>query len=236
MPLGNHEVRLVDQRVLCADVAVFGFERPASYEFTPGQYLMLRLDVPEGPAAKPFSHASGPGDDVIEIATRLSGSTFKSALSRLQPGDVAQIGGPMGAFVLPDAVGPVLFLVGGVGITPVRSMLRDAAASNPRFDAVLLYGNRSPACAPFAEELASLRMDGLRVVNVFESGFTNPNDEKGFITSELVARHVPDFETRLFATAGPPVMVEAMISVLDELAIPQGLRLVERFGVRSAPE
>ena len=61
------------------------------------------------------------------------------------------------------------FLVGGVGITPVRSMLRDACAAGRVFeDALLFYGNRDASCVPFEAEFAAMRPNGVRTVLCFE--------------------------------------------------------------------
>ncbi|MDH4139749.1 MAG: FAD-dependent oxidoreductase [Coriobacteriia bacterium] len=230
MKAGTHSVRLLRREDICDDVALFSFSRPKEYAFAAGQYLRLHLEPSEGPSAKPFSHCSAPGDEAIEITTRLSGSPFKRALAGLQPGGGVRVSGPMGHFLLPDPPPKVVFLVGGIGITPVRSMIRDAVARSNGLDAVLVYGNRSPACVPFRSEFEGLEEYGIRVLHVFEQAGEDWRGETGFISAAVVRNGVPDSASRLFVTAGPPVMVEAMEMVLNQLSVDEERRLVERFG------
>jgi ferredoxin-NADP reductase len=158
-------------------------------------------------------------------------SPYKRALGALQPGAIAHITGPGGRLHLADYADRVAFLVGGVGITPVRSMLRDAAARGRRFaDALLLYGNRDDSCAPFLGEFEAMGQIGVRTVVVYERPAAGWAGESGFITAETVRRHIVVTDGRPFVVTGPPVMVEAMEAVLDELDVPNEQRLVEKFG------
>ena len=144
--------------------------------------------------------------------------------------------GPGGRLVLPPELDRVAFLVGGVGITPVRSMLRDAQAAGRTFDdALLLYGNRDDSCVPFEAEFLGMADMGVRMVLCFEHPPADWTGERGFITAEMVGRYLDlEADQRPFVVAGPPVMVQAMERVLDDLAIPAARRMVERFGSAGA--
>ena len=206
-------------------------ERPEGYEFTPGQWLRLTLPTAEGEQTKTFTNATAPGDDWLEIATRISGSPFKAALEQLGPGDEVEIAGPGGRLVLPQDTAKVAFLVGGVGVTPARSMLRDAMQRGRRFsDAVVIYGNRDAACTPYLDELEEMAPAGVRVVSVLEHPDERWEGERGLVTAELVRRHADISDGRLVFVAGPPPMVEAMQAVLDELGVAQDRRRIEWFG------
>lgn len=229
-PMAGYDVAFV-KRVACGtEVASFRFTRPSGYSFEPGQYLTLEVDTSEGTQRKPFTHSSAPGDDYLEITTRLSGSPFKNALVALEPGDAVRVSGPAGQLVLPPDLRRIRFLVGGVGITPARSILRDAAQRGVGWDdAVLFFGNRDPSCIPFIDEFEAMHSSGVKVVSVVEhpdDAWTGP---VGFITASLVRQHVDPAEG-IFLASGPPVMVNAMERVLDELAIPPARRMIERFG------
>lgn len=226
----RRETRLVTRRI-CGDLATMSFERPQGWEYKPGQWLTLTLETPVGEVTQTLSHASAPSDSTIDIGTRLSGSAFKVALRDLEPGGRALLGGPGGRLALPPGAAKIAFLTGGVGITPVRSFLRDAASRQAPFDdALLLYGNRSPECVPYLDELEALGGIGLRVVPAYESAPESWAGERGFITAETVKRHLPDFSETVFVVSGPPVMVAAMLLVLDVLGVPASARVVESFG------
>ena len=228
--MSAHAVPVVGTEYRCPDVLSVRLGRPDGYEFVAGQYLTLTLETVAGSETKPFSHSSATGDPYLEITTRLSGSSFKNALAELAPDDRVRIAGPAGRLALPSDERRVAFLVGGVGITPVISMLRSQNADEaPR--SVLFYGNRSSSCVPFSDELAVLeRRTRLGVVHVLESPPEDWTGEQGFITADLVRRHIDVAEDWLFVVTGPPVMVEAMERCLDALGIPASRRLIERFG------
>jgi ferredoxin-NADP reductase len=119
-----------------------------------------------------------------------------------------------------------------VGITPVRSILRDAAARGHRFeDALLIYGNRDESCVPYGVELEGLARIGVRVVLVYERPPVGWTGESGLISAQVVRRHLDLSDGRPVVVTGPPVMVSAVERVLDELELPDERRRVERFGV-----
>jgi ferredoxin-NADP reductase len=226
--------KLISAEQCGADVLIARFSRPAGYEFNAGQWLRLHLRTGEGEQVRTFTHASAPADEWIEVATRISDSSFKRSLAMLDVGDSVEIAGPGGRLSLPEDARNVAFLVGGVGITPARSMLRDARQRRRTFnDAVVYYGNRSPECAPYLEELQGMTSTGVRVVPVFESGTVGTSTERGFVTADLVRRHTEDLASFVFIVAGPPAMTAAMESVLDGLGVSLEMRHVERFGTRA---
>jgi glycine betaine catabolism B len=227
----HYEVEFLGRELCGLDVVTCRFARPTGYEFSAGQWMRLTLETSEGPKTKTFSHCSAPGDAVLELTTRLSGSVFKNALGALTAGATVSIAGPGGQLGLPAGLRRACFLIGGVGITPIRSMLRDAFQHRSSFeDALLLYGNRDETCAPFADEFSEMRDIGVRMVLCYERATESWTGEKGFITADTVRRHITDLEGRLFVVTGPPVMVSAMESVLGDLGIPGESRLIERFG------
>jgi ferredoxin-NADP reductase len=226
-----HQTTLIDRELCGADVLIARWVRPAGYTYRAGQWLRLGLPTDVGEEVRTFTHASAPADDWIEIATRLSDSPFKRTLGAALPGDPATLTGPGGHLALPDDTRTVAFLVGGVGITPARSMLRAAAHDGRRFeDAVVFYGNRDPSCVPYRGELASLADAGVRVVDVFEHAPDKTLAERGFISAQIVQRHLGAGFEGPFVVAGPPKMVEAMVAVLDELGVDPSRRMVEWFG------
>jgi len=229
----GYEVDFLGRSECGTDVVCSRFSKPPGYAFTPGQYMSLTLATAEGNQTKPFTHSQAPGDAYLELTTRLSGSAFKNALAALDRGDRVRVTGPSGRLVLPPGTNTVAFLVGGVGITPARSMLRDAWQRHFVWeDAAVFYGNRDPSCMPYADELAQMSPGGVRVINVLEHPDDSWSGYRGFVTAQIVRKNVDPNDGRLFCVSGPPVMVTAMESVLDELGIARERRLVERFGVQ----
>ena len=196
----KYDVELLGSEMCGAEIISVRFARPEGFDFKPGQWMILEL-AGNGPRlAETFTICSAPSDDYLEITTRLSGSDYKNALLRLRPGDHAAVSGPGGRLALPAGATGVTFLVGGVGITPVRSMLRDARVQGRRFDdALLLYGNRDDSCVPFRAEFEEMADRGVRTVLCFERPPAGWHGDSGFITAEVVGRYLHA------RTAGTPV-------------------------------
>jgi ferredoxin-NADP reductase len=232
----RYEVEFLGCSECGADIVSCRFSKPEGYTFTAGQYMSLTLQTVEGDQTKPFTHSQAPADPYLELTTRLSGSAFKNELASLREGQVVRIAGPSGKMVLPEGIDTIAFLVGGVGITPARSMLRDAWQRGFLWkDAVVFYGNRDVSCMPFADELAEMLRSGVRVVNVLERAEESWAGYRGFVNAQIVRENLDPFDGRLFCVSGPPAMVVAMEGVLDELGIERGRRLIERFGIEPLP-
>ncbi|HUU23793.1 MAG TPA: FAD-dependent oxidoreductase, partial [Phycisphaerae bacterium] len=224
----------------CGDlVGAFRFGRPEDYRFKAGQHLILTLRTSEGPQRKVFTIASAPDDDYLEVCTRLSGSAFKRALLGLDPGASVEISAASGRLALAPDDATTAFLVGGVGVTPARSMIRDSMAEGRTERIALFFGDRSPKCMWYAKEFASIaeRTSRLTYVPVVEHPDPSWTGETGFITADTVRRHVVSPERLRWIISGPPVMVDAMRRVAAELDIPAAHLQVEIFGgYRSASQ
>jgi ferredoxin-NADP reductase len=214
-----------------ADIVTVRLQRPDGYTFLAGQWFRVTVETPGGAETRTFSHAAAPDDSWIELTTRLSSSAFKQALGSMAPGSEVRIGPAAGRFALPQDAGSLTLLVGGVGVTPVRSTLRAAVRQGRVFsDALVILGNRDATCEPYADELASMGPSGVRLVRVLERAGEEWTGETGFVTADLVRRHGGVEGARTFVVTGPPVMVEAMMRVLDELGVSRDSAISEPFG------
>lgn len=218
-------------KAACDRVTGFRFDKPEGYTFQAGQYFRLTLQTAEGERTESFSHASAPGDPFIEMATRMSGSPFKAALSILVRGDEVSIEGPFGSLTLPPGVDRACFLAGGVGITPARSIIRDAEQRRTGLRVRLFYGNHDQACIPYSGEFTEYSRKDRRfeVVHVLQEPLPGWTGEVGFITAELVRRCLVSAEGWHFFVAGPPDMVSAMQAVLAEIGVSEAHTSIEHF-------
>lgn len=214
------------------DVLILTLGMPDGYSFRAGQWLRVTLPTTEGTQTRTLSIASAPADGEIVLATRLSDSAFKRALAGVASGDEITIGPPGGRLRLPEEALEFGFLVGGVGMTPVRSLLREARRQGRSLDgSVVLYGNRDETCILWRGEIEGLQEIGLRVTHVLEEPPSGWTGESGLIHEDMVKRLAPP-TGRTYVVAGPPAMVDAMVEILDRLAVPEELRMVEAFGPR----
>jgi len=187
-------------------------ERPAGFRQAAGQFALVRLDTEDGPDFRPLSIASAPGESTLRFGTREGPSPFKRAFAELAPGDVVKVSRPMGTFGL-DLSRPAVFVAGGIGITPVRSMLVHAAAVGHELPRRLLYGSRSVDEIAYRAELEDLaRADpALEIQWVVERR----------IDEELLGESVDAFRDARFYVTGPAAMVAGIEASLGRLGVPR---------------
>jgi ferredoxin-NADP reductase len=224
-------------KAACDRVTGFRFDKPDGYSFTAGQYMSLTLDTAEGEQTKPFSIASAPRDPFLEMATRLTGSAFKNRLAELVRGDEVTISDAKGRLRVPEGADRLCFLCGGVGITPARSIVRDAEQRRTGVRMRLFYGNHDQGCIPYSGEFEDYARKDRRfqVVHVLEDPYPGWAGERGVITADLVRRNMEDLEGWHFFVTGPPAMVDAMRHVIDELELPKDRVSIEDFAGYGKP-
>lgn len=218
--------------VPCAPAtATFRFSKPEGYTFAPGQYFSLTLQTREGEQTKHFSHCDAPGDPHIELTTRLTGSAFKDALLALRRHDPVTITGPRGRLTVPAGETRVGFLVGGVGITPAHSILRDAVQRSTGLDVLAFDGNLDQTGIPFLDEFSEIEGSHpeVRFVHVLERPLPGWDGERGFITADVVRRHWDAADDRFWISSGPPAMIDAMKRVIADLGLPSERYALELF-------
>jgi predicted ferric reductase len=190
-----------------------------------GQFVWLTLESsPFAFDEHPFTIASAP-----ESAPRVTVSIkplgdFSSRAAAAQPGDIGYLEGPFGAFSIeraaPDAAGFVM-VAGGIGITPMLANLRAMAEHGDPRPVWLFYANPDLDSAAFREELAELETPlQLTLVHVLEQPPAGSAAEKGFVTREILEKHLPpDLAGLRFLLCGPEPMTEAVSEALEGMGV-----------------
>jgi len=148
---------------------------------------------------------------------------FTARIGETVPGTRAYLDGPYGSFTIDRhaAVGYV-FIAGGVGVTPVMSILRTMADRHDARPVLLIFGSKTWEDVTFREELEEIKARlNLRVVHVLEQPPAGWRGEQGWVTAELLARHLP--ENRMeqdYFICGPEPMQKAVRGALDRLGLP----------------
>jgi predicted ferric reductase len=193
-------------------------------QFSPGQFAWLSLRAsPFAMREHPFSIASSAErQQRIELSIKELGD-FTSTIKDVRVGEPAFVDAPHGTFGIdqrPDAHGYV-FVAGGVGIAPIMSMLRTLADRRDRRPLLLFYGNRVWERIAFREELDALsqRLD-LKVVHVLLEPPADWAGETGFITEDVLMRHLPVTRHRFeYFLCGPTPMTKSVEQALAALGI-----------------
>jgi len=224
-----YTVKLTGRQPVAEGTMAFHFDKPAGFAFTPGQFVDVTLpDLTDSDAAgntRAFSIASAPQESTLMVATRLRDTAFKRELQRMPLGSTVRMEGPFGKLVLhADQTRPAVFLAGGIGITPFRSMVVQAALQQSPHRMVLFYSNRRPEDAPFLEELQALQQQNPRYT--FVGTMTEPEKsargwqgETGYLNAALLSKHLGNVEKPIYYVVGPPGMVGALRTMLKEARI-----------------
>lgn len=205
--------------------------------FKPGQYFFItipKLNYSDNKGnIRHFSVVNSPGEkNVITMATRIrEESGFKKTLNELPLGSPVEIGAVTGDFVLPKNYSkPLVFVAGGIGVTPFMSMLRYFDEEKLPYDITLIYSNRDQGSTAFLEELneRKSRNKNLKLILTMTQDSAWKGDNRR-IDSQFIASKIPDFLNKTFYISGPPVFNEAVGKALKELKIENKNILVENF-------
>lgn len=224
------------------EIRTFRLERPAGFDFRPGQFLMVRVAAAGRDEVRCYSISSAPeAPGYLELSVRRQGRVSAALHETVRAGGTLPIRGPGGAFVYPEEKGvPLVLHAGGVGITPMISMLRHAAKAEPGRPVTLLYTVRTEADVAFRDELALLarRAPGVRVLVTLSRGEPRPGFLTGRMDAERVARYVPDPAGAIHLICGPASMTASLREGLSRLGVPPERIRFEAFeaAVASAAE
>ena len=206
------------------------------FTFMPGQFAWITLwDSPFADSEHPFSISSSAQKKGSLSFTIKALGYFTSRVPQLRPGDKMYVDGPFGSFSCdrhPHAE-ELVFIPGGVGITPIMSMLRTLADRGDERPLTLIYANKLWDEITFREEIAQLspRLN-INVVYVLETPHPEWDGEKGFVNRPVLERYMPDFSQRgrldIFV-CGPPPMMNAIERTLDQMGVWPGDVHSERF-------
>jgi ferredoxin-NADP reductase len=226
--MSTYTLRLKFTQEVAAGTMAFHFEKPEGFLPVAGQYgdftLINPKETDDEGVVRSFTLASAPFEDSLFITTRIRDTAFKRILKSLDSGSSVSMEGPFGELTLGDEDVPAVFLTGGIGITPVRSMVQQALfEKNPR-KLIAFFSNRKPEDAPFLDELT-------RTAEKYETFTLIPTmtdikpletpwaGETGLISADLLKRHIDDVTQPIYYLSGPPALVASMRNLLSDLGV-----------------
>lgn len=236
---------LSKEKLQGTDIMTFRFSR-GGIDYTAGQYAFFKLDGVDGDAKGPIRHfsiASSPTEqDYIQISTRIRDTQYKQKLASLEEGTEISAWGPRGEFVLhEDHSKPAVFLSGGIGVTPFRSMIKCATDKQLPLKIIMFDSNKNQQNILYKDEFDSWSSQNknLKIVHTVTeeeeehgSNTSSWGGEHGRIDRSMLERHLTKDEVAntVFYICGPPGMLKAMQELLQqELQIPKDRIKVEAF-------
>lgn len=207
-----------------SDIRTLRLARPEGFVFSPGQFLTVRVRCDGRELVRCYSISTPPeASGYLEISVKRQGVVSGALHAFAKPGSSLTVRGPGGGFVYPaDDDRPLLLVAGGIGITPVLSMLRHAVLAEPTRPATLVYSARQESDLAFRDELHSLarRSPRLRVILAASRGETSTPVYPGRIDRALLET-VADVRESIACLCGPQAMIETLSGTLEELGLPR---------------
>lgn len=231
--------KLKSRDLVAERTMTFRFEKPSSFIFTPGQFIDIGLLNPSETDAegntRGFSVSSAPHEDTIMVTTRLRDTAFKRVLKAMPLETEVKIEGPFGNLRLHnDVKRTAVFLAGGIGITPFRSILLDAAKRKLPHRIFLFFSNHRPEDAPFLNELQALEKQNanyqfIGTMTKMENSKVPWQGERGFVDKEMLDKYLKDAPSPIYYIAGPPAMVGGLHAMLQAAGIDDDDVRLEEF-------
>jgi len=238
--MADYTIILKHREEVAEETMAFRFDIAGTgYTFKAGQNAAFTLlEPPETDTAgntRTLSFASSPNDlSSLMVAMRMRRSAFKNSLRALPIGSKLRVSSAIGSFRLhTDGSKPAVFLVGGIGITPVLSILAHAAEQALPHQIYVFYSNRDVRKVAFLHELQ--RHEKINPGFTLIPTVTTPNGsvwpfEHGRIDAQMLARYIPEVHKPIYYVCGPPEMVTAMQKLLYRLGVNEDNIRSEEFG------
>jgi ferredoxin-NADP reductase/Na+-translocating ferredoxin:NAD+ oxidoreductase RnfD subunit len=202
---------------LSFDTYEFAFEKQKDFKFTPGQYMEWTLPHKNADSRgnrRYFSISSSPTENEIAMTVKFynPSSSYKKELVSLSSGSKIIATQVAGDFVLPKNLKQqFVFIAGGVGIAPFRSMIQYVVDKNLSVDIILLFTNRTVNDILYYDIFEKARSNGVKTIYNLTDMQNLPQDwrgSSGYITDKKIMELIPDYKKRIYYLSGPQLMVQ----------------------------
>jgi ferredoxin-NADP reductase len=215
------------------DIRTFRIARPDGFDFVAGQFLPVRVKADGKDLVRCYSISSSPAaQGYLEISVKRQGLVSGTLHTNLRPGAPLSVRPPGGSFTYPAADDrPLVLVAGGIGITPLLSMLRHAVEAEPSRRVTLLYSAATEDAFAFRDDIRGLlrRHPQARAYFAVTQGLGGPEFYAGRIDKALVRAAVPDLGSAIAMICGPQPMIDGIRQLLASLGMPEPQIRFERF-------
>jgi ferredoxin-NADP reductase len=223
MPPSNiYKSHVIEKIRRTEEILSLRFKKPSGFHYKAGQFMFITYESPQGKMRKHLTISSSPTESFLEITKRLTGSDYSNGLLEKEIGDWVRLEGPYGNFTSDKKIKKIGMLCGGIGITPLRSMIRYYADRGFDNDIRLIYSNTAKASIAFREEFDTLEKNdefNFKIFHTLTQSETGWDGQIGRINKRMVIELIPDYLDRVFYTSGPPAMVDAMKDILKKINV-----------------
>lgn len=224
-----YKIKLTRKQDIASGTMAFYFAKPEGFVYKAGQYADFTLIDPAETDADgnvcTFSLANAPFEDSLMFATRMRDSAFKRTLKAMPLGTEISMDGPFGSFTLHNNESkPAVFLTGGIGLTPARSIVLQAAQDKLPHKIFLFDSNNRPEDAVFLDELMAAEKINpnytfIGTMTQMEKSERVWDGETGFINQAMLEKYIGDLTQPIYYITGPRGMVHAMLEMLLQAGV-----------------
>ncbi|MFV1956776.1 MAG: ferredoxin--NADP reductase [bacterium] len=206
-------------------------QKPEGFDYQSGQCVKLTISSQNGEVSRFLSFSSSSTEPFIEFTKKISRSDFSKAFSCLKAGDPITYRGPAGCLVYEEEFPKVAFIAGGIGITPIRSIIRHTADKEIFTDRVLLYANRTEEDIAFREELDQVAKKDptFRIRHILENPTVNWGGTSGLLSVKVIEDMIPDILKRKIYICGSPPFVSCVQADLKALGVTEDQIVIEEL-------
>ncbi len=230
----------LQEKILVApDIYDFIFGTNKKMAYSPGQYMEWTIShshADDRGNRRYFTLASSPTEDKVRIGIKFytNSSSFKKRLFTMEKEEKIVASQPAGDFTIPQNNNEkVVFIAGGIGVTPFRSMIKYFIDTNQKKDIVLIYASSSPDDFVYKNVFdEAYSKFGLKTVYVITNPQNSPPDWQGrvgYITAQMIQEEIPDFGERIFYISGPNIMIESYKKMLKSLRVQNNKIITDYF-------
>jgi len=222
-------LRLKERIKVAPDIYDFVFAHARNFAFAPGQYMEWTLSH-NSPDARGnrrfFTLASAPTEKTLRLGVKFyqESSTFKKAMLKMNVGDEIVASQLTGDFTLPENPRQkCVFIAGGVGVTPFRSMIKYLLDTHRPRQITLFYANKTADDILYKDVFDRAKHElGIQTIYTVTDTQNLPATWTGItgrITPELIKKQLPDYRRCIFYLSGPKGMVDSFKETLEKMHV-----------------
>lgn len=233
-----YTIKLKNKKEIAAGTMAFYFDKPDGFIYKAGQFgdftLINPTDTDEEGNIRGFSLSAAPFEDHLMFATRMRDTAFKRYLKTMPFGTEITMDAPYGSFTLQNNTKiPAVFLCGGIGITPVRSIILQATHDKTAHKIFLFYANKTLADAAFLDDFTEASKSNPNFAFIASitnaEGSTEWQGERGFFTQEMLQKYIGDLALPIYYISGPAAMVTSIRKTLNDAGVDDDNIRTEEF-------
>lgn len=220
----KYQVKLINKYQLATGTVAFELQKPEAFVFVPGQTLDVSLlnstDLDIKERKRIFAIASSPLEKNLLFITKMTDSVFKQKLNNLKMNDFLEVAGPYGIFKIhEDAQVPAVFIAGGIGIAPFRSMIINDKDHDFPHRTLLFFSNKDNQKIPFHYTFSNINHAHFKYVPTITGQAVDWQGEVGRINNQMIRKYIINLTEPIFYLAGSKQMVESMKKMILGLGV-----------------